>query len=588
MNNGDAPKAASLNVSAAADYEVPINAVPASECSGYSIYDVTVPADSSVSLDFVVKAHGTISPTQLKKLGTFDSNYAFVKDYYDGKLKRLALPVTLPNQEVVDSYKNTYLTMLETIVGVGEAEESADIPPSYDAYEIRGSGGNRSGFYQYDRFFSHDVPNMVEQFVRDGDFAAAMRIMGSAYYQSLAYAPEQDYLNAIPLYIIPYATMWLLMSDGQRIVYYTESVKSGIKAAVKNIHAYMTGPAGLMAKSNSLDNGSNYLVIDNFAVLHGFAAYEYLSTQWGWTEEIGWAQCQLTTMNNALNGKLDAFMAEQGVDWYYCGLDADTGFWTRHQIGDPIYDGNWIGTTFMMSTFPWDAVLLGFDLGGTWETQLDKTIDNAFALRAQGGAIPEDSWGGWWGHFYGAVYNTGMSLSLLYSDKYRELTVRSYEWLLDNQSAPFQWGESFDKGQNDTDWTTPATDYETWGLGFMRQGLLEATVSVKVNGDVIIGRGIPNNWLVIGKPILWQNIGIGNGKHFDSLKISAVDETHIQLDLVGDDAVGDIVFNLPIFKDNIKKVCVGIDTITEGIDRKAGTITLEGSRKSVMVWLGKD
>ena len=39
--------------------------------------------------------------------------------------------------------------------------------------EMRGSGGNDAGFYQYDRTFSHDVPNMVAQYIREGDFEIA-------------------------------------------------------------------------------------------------------------------------------------------------------------------------------------------------------------------------------------------------------------------------------------------------------------------------------------------------------------------------------------------------------------------------------
>ena len=567
-NTANVDKQVELNISASSAVEVPLATNPILQGEEFAIYRQTVPSGKDIKLDFAATATGSATVEQLKGLGDFQTQYTAVKAYYDGMLNGFARPVSLPDDELVNSYLNSMIVMWETMVQV-----------SHGDYEIRGDAGNRCGVYNYDRYFSHDVPNMVEQFIRDGYIDLAKRIMESSYYQRLAYNPQQGYLDAIPKYIIPYATLWQVIDDTERAAYFTEDVKNAIRDAAKNIVTFMTGPDGLMAKSNTLDNGSDYLMVDNFAVMHGYAAYEYLCIQWGWTDEAAWAGERAEIVNNALNDMLDEAMERRGVDWYMSALEDTSGFWTRYQDGSVIYDGNWLGTTFMMSTFPWDAVLRGYDLDGTWANYLDASLDNAFSLKAQRGDIPDDSWGAWWGHEYGAVYNVGMSVPMLYSEKYRTMAVKSYEWLLDNQSAPFQWGESFDKGQNDGDWSKPAAGYETWGLGFIRQGLLEATASVKTDGTVIVGRGIPNEWLLSGTPIEWKNIAINDGRKFGTLKLYAPDPKTVRLQLAGDDAVGHIVLNLPALKDNIGSVSAG------SFDNEAGTVTIPGNTKELTVTL---
>ena len=596
-NATDSPQTAVLNVSALSDLEVPLNATPAKESrdtskyfypqsdDDYALYLAEIPAQGEVSFDFAATVWNNPSPSVMKTLGSFDENYAAVKAHYDAILDDMALPVSLPDEEMTNSYINSMIVMWETMVKAtwnkdDEMKGQAD-------YQIRGSAAtqakalNGSGYmHGYDTYFPHDVPNMVEQFIRDGRLELAMRIMDSPNYQTL-YLPENHggNLDAVPKFIIPYATLWQVMDSEQRDAYFTDEVKNKIKTVAKEITTYITED-GIIQKSESLDNMPyDYLVVDNFTALHGFAAYRYLCEAWGWTDEAAWTDEQMTSLNNGLNAALDDFMQRNDTEWYMCAMNDDSGFWTRHQNGSVIYDGNWISSTLMMSTFPWDAVLRGYDLGGTWADYLDATMDNAVALKNQRGDIPEGSWGAWWGHEYGSVYNVGQSVPLLYSDKYRTSVVESYEWLLDNQTAPFQWAESFDRGLTAGDWTTAAIDYETWGLGFLRQGLLEATASVKTDGTVIIGRGIPNEWLLSSTPIEWQNIAINDGRKFDTLKLYAPDAKTVRLELAGNDAVGDIVLDLPAFKDNIASVSAG------SFDNESGRVTVPGNTKELTVTL---
>lgn len=596
-NTSPVAQTAVLNVSALPDLEVPLNATPVKESrdtsrylypqsdSDYALYLAEIPANGEMKFDFAATVWNNPSPSAMKAMGSFDEQYAAVKAHYDDILGDMALPVSLPDEDMTNSYINSMIVMWETMV---KATWNKDDGMKGQAdYQIRGSAAtqakalNGNGYmHGYDVYFPHDVPNMVEQFIRDGRLELAMNIMNSPNYQTL-YLPENHggNLDAVPKFIIPYATLWQVMDDEQRAAYFTDSVKNKIKTVAKEITTYIT-KEGIIQKSESLDNMPyDYLVVDNFTALHGFAAYRYLCEAWDWADEATWTAGQMTTLNDGLNQSLDAFMQRNGTEWYMCAMNDDSGFWTRHKNGSVIYDGNWISSTLMMSTFPWDAVLRGYDLGGTWSDYFAATMDNAVKLKNKRGDIPEGSWGAWWGHEYGSVYNVGQSVPLLYSDEYRTSVVESYEWLLDNQTAPFQWAESFDRGQNEGDWTRAAIDYETWGLGFLRQGLLEATASVKTDGTVIIGRGIPNEWMVSGTPIEWQNISINDGRKFKTLKLYAADAKTVKLELTGDNAAGSIVLDLNALKDNIASVSAGT------FDSAAGTVTLPGDTKQLTVTL---
>ena len=569
-NTSDSQRTVRLEVNSAPDREIPITEEPTYSDAYGMYYDVTIPAGATKVLDFVTKANGNVSADELRSAGSFDDNFMAMAHYYNNRINNLTRPLTLPDQQLVDFYRASQIVMWESVVKV----DNGDV-------EMRGSGGNLAGYYQYDRTFSHDVPNMVDQFIREGDYDLAKSIMESGYYQELGMELEQSYLDAIPKYIIPYAKYLQITGDK---AYFTPEIKDRIKAAAHLIHKHRDfdappGHVGIMKQSNTLDNGADYLIVDNFAALHGLAAYRYFCQSIGDVEEAKWAEDEMIDLNNAFNAALDSAMERRGVDWYMSAIDDDSYFWKRG------YDGNWIGTSLMMSTFPWDASLQGFDLGGTWKDHFDNTMANSIQLRnVSDYNIPERSWGAWWGHEYGTGYNAGMGLQLLISDKLRTEVIGNLEFLMENQSAPFQWGESFDRGLSENDWTRPAADYETWGLSYDKQALLESNISVHANGSVIIGRGIPEHWLKRGDVIEWRDIRMNANRKMD-FKI-VVEKRYINLELSGDDPLGDIIFDLPLFVDNISKLTVDGEK-SNMYDNRTGVVQVPPITSKIRVKLKK-
>ncbi|MBK5721875.1 hypothetical protein JGH11_13425 [Dysgonomonas sp. Marseille-P4677] len=495
-----------------------------------------ISAGESVVYEFVLPANGEGNIQSILDEGGFDKQYTSEKEIIDRRLEQFTHPVSLPYEELINLWKTSQMNMW-----------NATVKTPVD-YEQRGSGGNVYGFYQYDRVFDHDVPDMAIQYIIEGNWDVARQIMNGATYERLSKGllEKEKYNDAIPKYLITMAQYLQVTGDK---AFFTKKLIEKLKRcarAVQDMRKDQLSPDleekrayGLILKGSTLDNGSEYLIVDNFAALHGLAAYIYICNQLGQVTEAKWAQTEMEDLNNCLNKSLDISMEESGTDWYNACFSFD---YDSVLVSGP---GNWFGTTLMMPTFPWNAYLKGFDLGGTWKNHFDPSVERWLEETRNFGCEP-GSFGAWWGAKYGSIYNPGMAMPLLISDKHRTLVAQSIEWLLDNQSSPYHWGESFHKPQPASDWTRPEVDLETWGLGFIRQAMLQLCISVHVDGTIILGRGIPDKWLESGKPITWKNVYINNGKKFDfSIR---KDKEMIYINISGDDSDGKIIVDLPMFK----------------------------------------
>jgi hypothetical protein len=236
----------------------------------------------------------------------------------------------------------------------------------------------------------------------------------------------------------------------------------------------------------------------------------------------------------------------------------------------------------MMSSFPWNAWLKGFDLGGTWKEHFDASVEKWMSKGRELG-LPDGAFGAWWAFPAGSVYNAGMAMPLLFSDKYRVFPVKSIEWLLATQSVPYNWGESF-RMIKEGDWTRPTIGLETWGLGFIRQTMLQLCVSVHVDGTVILGRGITDEWLNSGKAIAWENVQINNNKKI-SFSIQKTGK-EINISIKGDEAEGDILVDIPMCVNNISSAESKPGNIVKK-DFTSGKVWFSGKTKDITIRLLK-
>ena len=523
----------------------------------------------SLSFEFVSPANGEADLKRILSQGNFQKNYNLEKKRIEDKFSKLTMPTSLPDERFLNLWRASMFNMWNATV-------KTDVD-----YEQRGSGGTLHEFYQYDRTFDHDVPDMVIQYIIEGNWDVARQIMKGATYDRLSQGElkREAYLDAIPKYIVTHAQYLQLTGDKP---FFTPDLMNKLKTcsrAVQNMREFtddtrQKGVYGLVRKGHTLDNNRRtYTLVDDFAALHGFTAYKYICETLGQKEEAEWAYNQMKDLNDCLNKAIRKSVDESGLEWYNACFSFDMD---DYLVSGP---GNWLGTTFMMPTFPWNAQLKGFDLGGEWLDYLDNSIEKWLEVARSCGA-PKGSVGAWWNAKYGAAYNTGMVMPLLTSDKYRTLIPESIDWLLENQTAPLIWAESFHKPDNMGDWTRPEVDYETWGLGFIRQAMLQMCVSVKTNSDVIIGRGIPDHWIEGGKKIAWDRVHINDGKQI-KLSIQKKDQT-IEVKLGGDTNTGNYIIDLPYCVGKVKDVSVvGGKLVSK--DASKGKVVVSGSSTKVTI-----
>jgi hypothetical protein len=126
-------------------------------------------ADESLSYDFVLPANGDGKIKEILAEGSLQDNFRKMKLEVDNTLDTLTQPTSLPTHELIDHWKASMVNMWIATVKTPED------------YEQRGSGGNVNGFYQYDRTFDHDVPDMVIQYILEGrtDLAKKFGVKGN-------------------------------------------------------------------------------------------------------------------------------------------------------------------------------------------------------------------------------------------------------------------------------------------------------------------------------------------------------------------------------------------------------------------------
>jgi hypothetical protein len=107
--------------------------------------------------------------------------------------------------------------------------------------------------------------------------------------------------------------------------------------------------------------------------------------------------------------------------------------------------------------------------------------------------------------------------------------------------------------------------------------LLDSLVAQRSDGTLIVGRGVPAQWLGQGASISVTNFPTTNGRRL-GVAISSTGQS-VALTLSGPTPPGQILFQLPAFTNNIAAASSGT------IDQVTGTVTLGSHTKSVTVQL---
>ena len=354
------------------------------------------------------------------------------------------------------------------------------------------------------------------------------------------------------------------------------STSPSIKATAHEIAADRTGPSGIMEATDDIDT-EGYWTTDDYEALTGLAAYHYLAERIGNRSEAAWATQQYDSLLSATNQVLDTTISRYALDYLPCSLLAPN---SSNRCANP-EDANWT-SPFGFGGWAWNAALFGATLNGPGSSLIDATY--AYGFQRLVGILPPDTFGGFPGDYFSTGYNAGMGSAGLASTAYRDQGILSYEFMIENsQSGPYSWWESSSAPSTSTPWIGkhPAAGQgsspHAWGMSQANKVLLDSLAAQSADGTLIVGRGVPAQWLSDSAAISVTNFPTTDG-HRLSLKISSTGQA-VTLTLSGQSPSGQVLFELPSFTNDIAASSSGV------INQSTGTVTLAPHTRSVTVRL---
>ncbi|RZT16710.1 hypothetical protein EV649_4243 [Kribbella sp. VKM Ac-2569] len=520
--------------------------------------ETTVGAGQTVVRDYAVAADrfgGTYDwPTavQLQQLGGFDQHYSHMRQYWNNRLSAIANITDLPDKRLINAYKAGYIYTLIIRDDINGAKEL------------------HVGENGYDEMFDHDTIGIVSTLLTIGDFTYA-----------------RDYLSTLPAqlqyddakwkYSWPYALY--LQRTGDK-----DFIRSRFETIKKNTHTIETdridGGTGIIKQTDAIDS-HGYWTIDNWSALTGLTTYRYLATALGETAEAAWAKAEYDDLLKVATARIDQTMKQYGLDYIPISMVEPNETGPRK---DP-RDANW-ASMFLFGRWAWDGYLFGAAQSGTMFDKIDDTYTHGFERRKD---VSDTiyNFGGYPHGYFSSAYNAGYGSAALRGEEYRDLGIKSYQYMIDKtMSGPFGWWEGVDYPSADSPWNIDhargggGSNQHMWGQSTATKVLFDSLIAEKSDGTVIIGRGVPNEWIRTQQKIGLNGYPVTNGGRL-GYQLTTAGKT-VTLQLTGNTSTPTgYSLELPALRNNIAYVAAKGATINQ----TAGTIHLPRGTTHVTVVL---
>ena len=424
----------------------------------------TVNHDYVVAVDRFGNYYPWPTAQALASAGGFDQHYADMRRFWNRQLDGIA-GISVPDPSLKDAYRSGFIYT-----------------------QISRSGNDlNTGVNGYESEFSHDVIGILTNLFTQGYFSGAHALLLEA---DNAIGSQDQYPDGGWTYALPWAVY--LMKTGD--VSFVREHFASIKHTAREITADRTGPSGIMEATNDIDT-EGYWTTDDYEALTGLAAYHYLAERIGNSSEATWSTQQYESLLSATNQVLDATISRYGLDYLPCSLLAPN---SANRCANP-EDANWT-SPFGFGGWAWTGSLFGATLNGPGASLIDATY--AYGFRRLEGMLPPDTFGGFPGDYYSTAYNAGMGSAGLASTEYRDQGILSYEFMIENsQSGPYSWWESSSIPSATTPWigkhpvAGQGASPHAWGMSQANKVLLDSLVAQSSDGTLIVGRGVPAQWV---------------------------------------------------------------------------------------------
>jgi hypothetical protein len=478
-----------------------------------------------------------------------------MRAFWDAQVAQIA-QVDVPDTALVDAYKSGFIT--------------TELTRSGDQLD--------TGVNGYESEFSHDVIGILTNLFTQGEFGDAHALLTEARN---VVGSQNQYVDGLWTYAVPWAVY--LMKTGDIAFVEQNFATSGpagpaaqpsIEASAHAIAADRTGPTGTMEATNDIDTQGNWTV-DDFEALLGLAAYRYIADAVGNATEANWAGAQYQSLLQATDSVLEETIATNHLDYLPCSLIQPD---TANRCDNP-KDANWT-SPFGFGGWAWEAGLLGGEVTGPGATLIDATYDYGFGRLK--GILPPGTTGGFPGDYYSSAYDAAQGSAGLASQAHRDQGILDFEFMVAHgQSGPWSWWESSSAPDARSPWagSHPASGQgsspHAWGIAGSDKVLLDSIVAQQADGSVLVGRGVPPQWLTTGKAIAVTNFPTTDDKR-SSFTIDAHGST-VSLTVTGATVPGQIYFELPSFIGNIASTSAGT------VDQHTGTVTVASGVRHVTV-----
>ena len=496
------------------------------------------------------------SSRSLATAGSFDQHFAHMRTFWNAQLQQIA-QVHVPDTQLNDAYRSGFIyTQI--------ARSGNDLDTGVNGYEME---------------FSHDVIGILANFFTQGYVDDAHALLAEAR-NVIGSGPE--YEDAVWTYSWPWAIYLLKTGDlGFVKANFAAPGPAGaasqpsIEQTAHQIARDRTGPNGIIGVTGDIDS-NGYWTVDDYEALMGLAAYRYLAHEVGNARETRWATNEYHSLLESTNKTLAATIRRYDLDYLPCSMVEPN---TANRCGNP-EDANW-AAPLLFGRWAWDAQLFGAPVSGPGVQLIDATYAYGFGRLV--GKLPPNTFGGYPGDYYSSAYNAGYGSGGLASTQYRSQGILGYEFMVSHtQSGPYSWWESA-SAPSPSPWigSHPATGQgsspHAWGIANANKVLLDSLVAQETNGVLIVGRGVPNNWTTAGKTISVANFPTTNGERVSVTITSAA--RSVTLTLSGVVPAGGVLFQLPVFVDNIAATSAGT------IMQSTGTVQLSAHDKTATVRL---
>ena len=509
--------------------------------------------DYVLAVDRFGGAYPWLSPRALTAAGSFDQHLAHMRAFWNAQVSKIA-QVNVPDGQLNDAYRSGLIYTLIARSGIH----------------------TNTGVNNYESEFSHDVIGILTTLFTQGDYDNAHALLLDA--RDVVGTPE--YVDGLWTYSWPWAVYLLKTGDlGFVKANFATSGPAGatqpsIEQSAHQIAANRTGPNGIIGVTNDIDS-NGYWTVDDYEALMGLAAYRYLAQRVGDASEVQWATAEYNSLLAAANATLTATIDHFHLDYLPCSILQSN---TANRCKNP-EDANW-AAPFAFAGWAWDAQLFDMPVTGPGVQLIDATYAYGFGRLV--GKLPPDTFGGFPDNYYSTGYNAGYGTGGLASTHYRDQGILSYEFMIAHtQSGPYSWWESGSAPSTTSPWIGShptaggGASPHAWGIANANKVLLDSLVAQAADGTLIVGRGVPNDWLKAGKSISVTNLPTTNRNRL-SLKITSGDHS-VTLTLNG--ATGSVLFQLPLFVNNIGASSTGT------IDQTTGTVRLTAHEQTVTVQL---